>query len=322
MFLRARIKLTLFYVLALIIILAAASWWIYAYLIEEIEEKYQHQDPYDTIHTLVLQADQANLRNHIILIDGSIVGVIFVISYFLSGKTLEPISKNYEIQKQFLADASHELRTPLAILKTDLEVALRGKKLAAANKKVLLSNLEEVNRMSRMVEDLLLISRFDSRQEWFRFENIDLGIIVNQCADMLKSYAHKRKLWLTLEIGDNILVRGDKDRLKQAVLNVLKNAVDYSPGMARIEIRVFESERKAVLKVTDQGIGIGRADLLRIFDRFYRADRSRQRKSAGSGLGLSIVKWIVDKHKGSIDIKSRLGKGTAVTIALPLISSS
>lgn len=323
LFFRARLRLTFFYLAAIAIILTVFSIVLYQSFAKNIADEMESDLPdEEQAQTLVVANTVHRLGNLILLIDGTILFLVGGLSYWLAGKTLNPIQKTLEAQKRFTADVSHELRTPLAIMKTELEVALRDKPDANPYSQILSSNFEEVDRMNRMVDNLLSLSRMDSDQEQLQLSPMDLAQLVSQSIGKIKHYAESKGIRLALEAEKSVLISGDPEKIQQAILNIVKNAVDYSPEGGRVEVRVKKSTHTADLIIADHGIGISAEDLPHIFDRFFRADKSRSQKVEGNGLGLSITKWIIQKHHGNMNVQSLPGKGTMVTIRLPSSSSS
>jgi len=173
--------------------------------------------------------------------------------------------------------------------------------------------------MTRIVDDLLLLSRADSRVAELDFQIVDLSDLVIESCERLRPYAEAGRLNLVVENIEPIEVNGDSLRLRQMFRNTLENAIKYTPerGEVRVQLRTEGGDRSR-LTIADTGIGIPASEIPRIFDRFYRVDKARSRERGGSGLGLSIVKWVVEAHAGTISIESEPGKGTLVTIFLPL----
>lgn len=232
------------------------------------------------------------------------------------------LEKSFNQVRQFTADASHELRTPLTILKGEAQLALANELAPEEYKKVLRSRAEELERMSRMVDDLLTLARADSQAAELHVQTVDLSDLVIETSEQLRPYAEAGRLRLILGRVEPLEVAGDSLRLRQMLRNVLENAIKYTPqgGEVRVDLRP-EGESQCLLTVADTGIGIPAAELPRIFDRFYRVDKARSRERGGSGLGLSIVEWVVAAHSGAIHIESEPGKGTRVMILLPLRKS-
>lgn len=217
--------------------------------------------------------------------------------YFLAGRTLEPLQKNMEDQKSFVSDASHELRTPLTTLKTEIEVALRDKKLTLKDARNLLkSNLEEVDNMQKLAGYLLRLNRFEASKK-LKLSKIDLK-------DVALKAVGDRKIKTELQ---NTKINGNFDSLVELAKILLDNAVKYGEGK---EITIKTGKNK--ISVKDRGVGIAEKDLPRIFDRFYRSDKSRG--TEGYGLGLSIAKSIAEANGAVIKVKSKPGSGSTFTV--------
>ncbi len=314
--------MTFFYIAVIFIILAIFSIILYFSFINNIEEDIEGDFANNQAQAAVILKAANQLKNLIILIDIAILVVISWSSFWLAGRTLLPLQRNYELQKQFMTDASHELRTPLSIMKTDLEVELKNPKDLKKSLQIHSSNLEEVNRMSRIVDELLLISRLENNQEVFRFSSIELFPIIQKTVKNIEIYAKTKNISFSFDIiKESLNILGDANKLMQAFYNILKNAIDYSKNGGKISVSLRRIDSKAKLTISDQGIGIAKEDLPYIFDRFYRADKARSNEVIGSGLGLPITKAIINNHKGTITIQSSLGKGTEVVLIFPLTSS-
>jgi heavy metal sensor kinase len=221
-------------------------------------------------------------------------------------------------QRQFTADASHELRTPLTAMKGQVEVALSRPREAAAYREVLQAVNEEVDRLIRLVGSLLTLAKADAGQIPIACEAVNLGELITAAVEQVRPVARQRHLELRVEHGPDVTLEADEDLLLQLLLNLLDNAVKYTPAGGQVTVGWGADGRHVDLWVRDTGIGIASEHLPRIFDRFYRADKARSRAEGGAGLGLSICRWIVDAHGGSIFVESALGKGTAFTVKLPL----
>jgi len=222
--------------------------------------------------------------------------------------------------KQFSGDASHELRTPLTILKGETEVALRWAKSPEEFRNMLESNLEEIDRMERIIEDLLLLAKSDSGGLPLEKKPVSLSDLMQEIYLQASSLHDDSRLdvALNLEVDGEVMVQGDELRLRQLFLNLISNAVKYTPEPGKIEINLHIDGPNAVISISDSGIGIPQEHLPHIFDRFYRVDEARNRAVGGAGLGLAIVKWVVEAHEGQIDIQSMPGVGTTVRIELPI----
>ncbi|MBO0722931.1 MAG: heavy metal sensor histidine kinase, partial [Blastocatellia bacterium] len=223
--------------------------------------------------------------------------------------------------RQFTADASHELRTPLTILNGEAQLALNGHLNPEEYGQVLRSRGEELERMIRIVDDLLLLSRADSRVAELDLQIVDLSDLVIESCERLRPSAEAGDLKLVVENVEPVEVKGDSLRLGQMFRNVLENAIKYTPEGGEIKVQIKRNNAdQCQITVADTGIGIPATDLSRVFDRFFRVDKARSRERGGSGLGLSIVKWVVDAHAGAIFIESEIGRGTIVKIFLPALT--
>ncbi len=241
------------------------------------------------------------------------------------------LGKSFDHIKQFTSDASHELKTPLTVLKGEVEVTLRKERSPSEYDQVLRSNLEEINRMSRIVEDLLLLSKTDIGEIRLEKEEINLTEIVREVIGQLSLLAEAKSLHLiATNHHEDVRVFADGLRIRQLVLNLIDNGLKYTEPGGFIQVTLERHLPPAVSEnpnqgesfvkiiVSDNGIGISKEDQEKIFDRFYRADKARSRGEGGTGLGLSICKWIVEAHRGQIAVDSDLGKGTVFTVTLPM----
>jgi two-component system, OmpR family, sensor kinase len=218
---------------------------------------------------------------------------------------------------QFSIDVSHELKTPLTILKGETEVALRKEREKHDYQMLLLSNLEEIDRMSCIIDDLLLLSKADTKEIKLNVEEVALrDLVVDVCMDM-KVVADKKNVDLETSELEDIRLKGDELKLRRMLLNIVENGIKYSHAGGKVSVSSYVNDGYVKIDVKDNGIGISEEDIKYIFDRFYRADRSRKRES-GSGLGLSISRWIAEAHKGGIDVKSQPAQGSMFTIKLPI----
>lgn len=226
----------------------------------------------------------------------------------------------FERQKQFTSDASHELRTPLAVMRGELEIALRRERTPEEYQRTLGSNLEEIIRLSRLVEDLLMLARADAGRVELRCEPINLSALCQNTAEYISPLAEQREQTLTCQTPPQaITINADQQRMKQLFLNLLDNAIKYTDQKGTITLSLTSDEQHAILAVADTGRGIPAEDMPHVFERFFRRSaKTADRTATGSGLGLSIVKWIVDAHGGSIEAQSKLGEGTTFTVRLPL----
>ncbi|MBL9134362.1 MAG: hypothetical protein JNK85_00775 [Verrucomicrobiales bacterium] len=230
---------------------------------------------------------------------------------------LDRLSGVHRQQQQFLADASHELRTPLTILRGEIEVALRRERPGDEYREILTSNCDELERLSRLVDNLLTLARADAGQVLNRRETIDLAVVCREVVDRLETVAADRQVALHLDARGTTTLNGDPVALDRVIFNLVENAVRYSPPQEAVQIMVEGDSQQATIQVRDAGRGIAPEHQPRLFDRFYRVDVSRSRDQGGAGLGLAIVKTLVEAHGGRIEVASQLGKGSTFTVRLP-----
>ena len=223
--------------------------------------------------------------------------------------------------KQFVADASHELRTPLTVVRGGLEGLAQDEQLRMHTRETAGSMLEEVDRLVEIVEGLLSLSRLDAGEantEWVEF---DLGELAATTADQMSLLAEDKDVRVICEADRAVHVEGDRARMKQVIVNLLDNAIKYTPSGGRVRLRITHEEDDAVLEVADEGIGIPQEALPHVFKRFYRVDASRSRDQGGAGLGLSIVKSICAAHGAQVEVTSTPGKGSLFRIRQSLVNA-
>ncbi|OLB77750.1 MAG: hypothetical protein AUH96_02155, partial [Nitrospirae bacterium 13_2_20CM_2_61_4] len=216
--------------------------------------------------------------------------------------------------QRFSADASHELRTPLTVMKGETELALRRPRSAEDYRLVLESSLEEIDRMTRIIDDLLFLSRADLGEIRMERRPVRLDALVEDIQRQAAVLGQEQGIEVLITLVQPATVLGDELRLRELVLNLVENAVKYSGPGGRVEMALEEEESVARLTVTDHGIGIPAEAQSRIFDRFYRTDDARAHDPKGTGLGLAICKWIAEVHQGRIEVHSELGKGSRFTL--------
>jgi heavy metal sensor kinase len=223
---------------------------------------------------------------------------------------------------QFTADASHELRTPISLIRTEAEVALRTPQQKEEYCDALRHILLEAERTSSLIEELLSLARADSGRERFSVALVELNSVVAEVGKEWRPLIENRDLRFVQAVGKGKLgLLADRNALERLVTILLDNAMKYTPPPGTVELRVHDGGGKAVIIVTDTGIGIAPEDQSRIFERFYRADKARSREIGGAGLGLAIADWIVKQHSGSISVESIPGQGSKFTVELPLMSA-
>jgi len=223
----------------------------------------------------------------------------------------------FQQSKRFVADASHELRTPLTVLRSELESLAHNPLTAPDPYERLGSLLQPVERLSKTVERLFALSRLDAGEAQTEWVAIDLGELVATTADQMLLLAADKGITVTCEAQARVNVTGDRSRLKQVVVNLLDNAIKYTPANGAVHLRVTAAEGRVVLTVEDSGVGIPAEALPHVFERFYRVDTTRSDDTGGAGLGLAIVKTICDAHGAAVRVASALGRGSSFHVTFP-----
>jgi signal transduction histidine kinase len=247
----------------------------------------------------------------------SVIILIFI-SAHMAKKSLEPVRRAYERQKEFIADASHELRTPLTIIKTTAELlGMKEQETIMENSKWLENISSETENMSRLIQNLLTLAQADNNQIPVFMGDVDLSKLVRETGEKFELIARDKDIEFESIISDNVHLTGDKDKLNQLLVILLDNGIKYTPEKGKISISLMHTTDKAIITVKDTGMGISEEDINKIFERFYRVDKARSRDQGGAGLGLSIANWIVREHKGKISVESEPDKGSSFIVELP-----
>ena len=332
MFNKARIALTGWYLLIIMLLSISFSVVIHKILTQEVVRyaRIQKIRMERRLHIPIVDDDLVKeitqrIAIALIAINGTIFFIAGGLGYVLAGKTLKPIKEMVEEQNRFISDASHELRTPLTSLKTSMEVHLREKfaTLESANS-LIKESILEVNRLQTLSESLLQIAQYENNENPIKHEQINIKETIleaiKKTSPLMKS---KRIDLINLPAGKagqliDAPVMGSSYALVDLFVILIDNAVKYSQSGSKVYIKMKTLNKSVMVRVIDEGIGIEKKDLPHIFERFYRASSARTKINAGGyGLGLSIAKKIIDEHKGSIAVKSIVGKGSEFIVTLP-----
>jgi heavy metal sensor kinase len=229
---------------------------------------------------------------------------------------LSRLDQSFETMRRFVQDASHELRTPLAVIRGEADVSLSRDRPASEYRESLATIQLEAQRLSRLVDDLLNLARADAGRVQLRMEELYLNDLLAECCRSVQPLAAVRQIELQCSCAGDVPFRGDEGLLRRMVINLLDNAVRYTPPGGRVQASLEVQGGDVRLRIADTGIGIAPEFTHRVFERFYRADASRNREQDGFGLGLSIVKWIAESHHGQVELTSAPGSGSTFTVHL------
>ena len=263
-------------------------------------------------------AQLASTRSRtVMLAAGAVIIITFLFSYLVTRLALSPVRNALKSQKQFIGNVAHELRTPISVIKTNTEVALMSPDVSAPLRKTLESTVEELDRTSEILNNLLSLSA-SIRPERMEFKDVDLGEVVHHVMQQLRGLSEPKQLEMEARMSERRIVFGNAIALEQIVMNIIKNAIVYTSRGGRVLITVEPVHPNYMeFTVKDSGAGIPRKDLFHIFEPYYRGDPSRKRGWGGSGLGLTIVSELVKLHSGKIAVRSAERRGTTVTVLLP-----
>ncbi|MDA1518830.1 MULTISPECIES: sensor histidine kinase [Bacillus cereus group] len=255
----------------------------------------------------------------LILVIGCSIGSLCAIGigFFLAGRALVPIQNSWEKQQQFVSDASHELRTPLAVIQSKTDILFQSPSATIEEKAMDISTIsKECRRLSKLVANLLLLARSDSNQIEMDKKIFEMDKLLEEIVEPYKEIASYREKEMILKVEHDISFMGDRERIHQMMVILLDNAMKYTNEGGHIQIDCTQTNSSIRIRVKDDGIGVKREDIPKLFDRFYQGDKARS-TSEGAGLGLSIANWIVEKHYGKISVESRWGEGTCFEVILP-----
>lgn len=290
-----------------LLITALGGWWLARRAMRPVERM--------TTRAAGISADRLQERLHVPDTGDEIARLAVTLNTML-----ERIERGVDEQRRLVADASHELRTPLAVMRSELDVSLLTEELSPGARRALESAREEVERMSRTVDDLLVLASADEGRLDLLLEPIDLRELAGATARSLARLAEGHGVDFEIE-GDAALALADPERLRHALRNLVHNAIEFSPEGAMVGVRTWASEGEAAIGVDDEGPGVSAELRERIFDRFFRADPSRARRSGGSGIGLALVREVAIAHGGRVWVQPRAPRGSTFVLALPLLSA-
>ncbi len=336
MFKSVYLKLTLWYMTIVMAISIMFSFFLYNVVSGELSDGLRRQsariyNQYPVFHTEAILHPNQDLRisDHAIVIRIIFFNIVVLISagfasYLLARRTLRPIEESHHQQKLFTANVSHELRTPLTAIRMEDEVVLLNKNHTKEElTETIKSNLEEVGKIESLINNILKLTKLENNELQAEFKSTSLIETINQSIDNLKQQAINKSITIDFEPIADLKINANKESIVQLFVILLDNAIKYSSNKGVVEVEFSRSDKKqAVVTIKDFGIGIKKDLLPFIFNRFYQADLSRNQKSEGYGLGLSIAKTITDLHNGSIEVKSKEGQGTTIKVYLPLLIKS
>lgn len=254
--------------------------------------------------------------------------LVAVGGWLLARQSTEPVERAITHMRRFMADAAHELRTPLTVIRSRSEIALQQPRDPADYRNALMGIERESVRLSRIVDDLLMLARADTGERPLDLRRIFLDDVTLEAAEAARAIAERKSVRLEVDSFEESAIVGDADLLRQLVMILLDNAVKYTPGGGVVRVDVQTTPTHATLTVSDTGVGVGAEQLPHVFDRFYRGDPSRTRNagdtgsSEGAGLGLSIAQWIAEEHGAIIRLESQPGRGTSAVVQFPLAAAS
>jgi len=230
------------------------------------------------------------------------------------------LEKAFQRQKQFTSDASHELRTPLAVIEAESTLALQKERPSTDYQQSLEIISQESRQMSSLIDQLLTLARADAGKEQWNFTEVNLGKLISNLSTDVEVLCQEKGLSFQLGQPQDLVVKGDEARLRELFMNLLDNAIRYTPAPGTVSVSFRREGQMAIVAITDTGIGIPTEDIPFIFERFYRVDKSRSRAEGGTGLGLAICQHIAETHGGKIEVESHVGAGSTFSVWLPLQS--
>ena len=333
MFRKANIRLALFYSALFLVSFWIFSAGLYIWMehsfgesyISEIEQESGNDTETDEQHVdiadIAAELALGRLGTTLLILNGVMIIIVPGIAWLMTRRTLAPVQRIHDQQKQFVSDVAHELRTPLSIMGGELEVALGKERTAADYQQVLTSSKQETDRLAELAENLLFLARADQGRQAIEFEKVDMTDLIGSVIASLQTESINKKITLHFKAeAEPTFAWGQPSMLRRLFFNLIHNAILYTPPEGSVWISLLANKQYTEVGVKDTGIGILAEDQERIFNRFYRVDSSRS-ETKGYGLGLAICKSIVELHHGSINVHSALGQGSTFTVTLPTVNS-
>lgn len=254
-----------------------------------------------------------NLENRITMYQGKDEISELAVTF---NELLDRLDKAFKRERQFIGDVAHELKTPLSTLKSSFEVTLQKERSNEEYKRIIKGSINETDRLTKTLKDVLDLAWTEVPNESQK-EAFDLSEMMNEMIEIGQKLALKKQIKIIYSIIPNIKMSGFRDRLGRAILNIIDNAIKYTPDQGKINISLLKEKNNALITIKDSGQGIEEAELNQIFNRFYRG--SKTTKTFGAGLGLAIAKATIEIHRGAVQVKSKLNYGTTFSIAIPLV---
>lgn len=331
MFRKANLRLTILYSLLFLVSFWIFSFGTYLWMRDSLGSEYLNEvqqqsgpefsENETSVATIAGDVALGRLWNILVVLNGGLLVIVPAAAWFLTRRTLAPVQRAHNQQRQFVSDAAHELRTPLSIMAGEIEVTLNQERSAAEYKQVLASGKEEADRLIDLAENLLFLARGDQGRQTPQLEKIDLTDLIGSVISNLQSESSNKHISLSFETeAEPTFAWGQEPMLRRLFFNLIHNAILYTPSPGSVHVSLSSNKQYSLVEVKDTGIGISPEDHEKIFDRFYRVDTSRSR-TRGYGLGLAISKSIVELHHGKITVHSALGKGSTFTVMIPKMKS-
>jgi signal transduction histidine kinase len=327
MFRKANIRLTLIYSSLFLVAFWAFSiglyFWMENYFGESYMGEVEQQGEFEfdeqdaAIANIAADIAQDRLERTLLILNGAMLIIVPLIAWLMTRRTLAPVQRIHEQQKQFVSDVAHELRTPLSIMSGELEVALGKERTSEDYRQVLNSSKQETDRLIELSENLLFLARADQGRQPIEFEKVDVTDLIGGIIASLQVESAEKEIAIRFQPEDEpTFVQGQPGMLRRLFLNLIQNAIQYTPSHGEVWVSLSTGKQYVEVEVRDTGAGMTPEEQEKIFNRFYRADASRS-QTKGYGLGLAICKSIVELHHGSITVRSALGKGSTFTVILP-----